>query len=79
MQALSQLSYGPALLRAENHSDISTSWEVVCTKSCTEEGCHLPGQSQGRTYGVRRSSRGRAPGALQSTVVPYCALRRGFR
>ncbi|AZR34905.1 hypothetical protein NX08_010920 [Xanthomonas vasicola] len=37
MQALSQLSYGPALLRAGNHSDIFTSWEVVYAKSCTEQ------------------------------------------
>ncbi|QBG92015.1 hypothetical protein EYR26_10930 [Xanthomonas oryzae] len=59
MQALSQLSYGPALLRAGNHSDISTSWEVICTRKVVpRRRCHLPGQSQGRTYGVRRSSRG---------------------
>ncbi|SON97573.1 Putative uncharacterized domain protein (fragment) [Xanthomonas citri pv. fuscans] len=29
MQALSQLSYGPALLLAGNHSDIATRWEVA--------------------------------------------------
>lgn len=33
MQALSQLSYGPTMLRAGNHSDIDDTWEVVCAKS----------------------------------------------
>ncbi|QWM99775.1 hypothetical protein DGN21_10975 [Xanthomonas sp. MLO165] len=32
MQALSQLSYGPTMLRAGNHSDIDDTWEVVCAK-----------------------------------------------
>ncbi|PPU11654.1 hypothetical protein XacyCFBP1159_13475 [Xanthomonas arboricola pv. corylina] len=32
MQALSQLSYGPTMLRAGNHSDIDGAWEVVCAK-----------------------------------------------
>ncbi|RBK12367.1 hypothetical protein BRN96_17130, partial [Xanthomonas oryzae pv. oryzae] len=80
MQALSQLSYGPALLRAENHSDISTSWEVVCTKKLYRGGdviCQVSRKAARTECGDRAA--GRAPGALQSTVVPYCALRRGFR
>ncbi|PPU80484.1 hypothetical protein XhhCFBP4925_11775 [Xanthomonas hortorum pv. hederae] len=32
MQALSQLSYGPAVLRAGNHSDIESAWEVIRRK-----------------------------------------------
>ncbi|CAD1792108.1 MULTISPECIES: hypothetical protein [Xanthomonas] len=32
MQALSQLSYGPTMLRAGNHSDIDDAWEVVRAK-----------------------------------------------
>ncbi|NMI21353.1 hypothetical protein E1J24_05590 [Xanthomonas hortorum pv. pelargonii] len=32
MQALSQLSYGPAVLRAGNHSDIESTWEVIRRK-----------------------------------------------
>ncbi len=29
MQALSQLSYGPTMLRAGNHSDLKQDWEEV--------------------------------------------------
>ncbi|AZR23004.1 hypothetical protein DEG02_011755 [Xanthomonas vasicola] len=61
MQALSQLSYGPALLRAGNHSDIFTSWEVVYAKVVLSKRCHLSGELQGRTRGVRRSNRRAAP------------------
>ncbi|PPU40938.1 hypothetical protein XaplCFBP3123_07445 [Xanthomonas arboricola pv. populi] len=32
MQALSQLSYGPTMLRAGDHSDIDDAWEVVRAK-----------------------------------------------
>ncbi|WP_040239370.1 hypothetical protein, partial [Xanthomonas citri] len=52
MQALSQLSYGPALLRAGNHSDIATRWEVAGQKFAAR--AHLPGQLQGRPRRVRR-------------------------
>ncbi|CCF68836.1 hypothetical protein CAI18_12230 [Xanthomonas citri pv. punicae] len=52
MQALSQLSYGPALLRAGNHSDIATRWEVSGQKFAAR--AHLPGQLQGRPRRVRR-------------------------
>ncbi|PPV05406.1 hypothetical protein XbrCFBP1976_17490 [Xanthomonas bromi] len=60
MQALSQLSYGPALLLAGNHSGISTPWEVFFAKSCTERAAKAHAQSasifpQKRAPGVRQA------------------------
>ncbi|PPT78821.1 hypothetical protein XaplCFBP3122_01130 [Xanthomonas arboricola pv. populi] len=39
MQALSQLSYGPTMLRAGDHSDIDDAWEVVCAKKFARRIC----------------------------------------
>ncbi|PPU61773.1 hypothetical protein XcodCFBP4690_15325 [Xanthomonas codiaei] len=50
MQALSQLSYGPALLRAGNHSDPNHLWEGVFEKICCSRDCGATGARRSACY-----------------------------
>ncbi|WP_080949763.1 hypothetical protein, partial [Xanthomonas euvesicatoria] len=61
----SQLSYGPALLRAGNHSDIAARWEVVWAKKVVARA-QPPGELPGRMRRARRLNSNGAAGVHEA-------------